>query len=70
MATKVRLTARDLWRLGEGDVRRELVDGEVIEMAPAGGVHGELAARICRKLLEYVERVGGGRVLGSVVPHK
>ena len=63
MATKVRLTAQDLWRLGEGDVRRELVDGEVIERAPAGGVHGELAARICRRLSEYVERVGGGRVV-------
>ncbi len=31
MATKTRLTAQDLWRLGEGDVRRELVNGEVAD---------------------------------------
>lgn len=40
MATKSRMTADTLWRMGTGDVRRELVDGEVIEMAPVGGVHG------------------------------
>jgi hypothetical protein len=40
MATKVRLTAEDLWRLGEGDTRRELVDGKVREMAPAGECTG------------------------------
>ena len=63
MTTKARLTADDLWRLGEGDTRRELVDGEVREMAPVGGVHGQVAARICRRLAEHVERHGGGEVL-------
>jgi Uma2 family endonuclease len=63
MATKARLTAQDLWRLGEGDTRRELVDGEVREMAPAGGVHGEVTSRIDRRLAEHVERHGGGKVL-------
>src|SRR5438094_8784066 len=33
-------SGRDLWRLGEGDTRRELVNGEVRELAPVGGVHG------------------------------
>jgi Uma2 family endonuclease len=67
MATRVRLTADDLWKLGEGDTRRELVNGEVREMAPAGGVHGEIQARICRRLVEHVDRRGGGRVLGGDV---
>jgi hypothetical protein len=30
MAAKIRLTANDLWRMGDGDVRRELVDGEIV----------------------------------------
>ena len=63
MATKARLTADDLWKLGEGDTRRELVDGEVREMAPVGGVHGEISGRIYHGLFEYVQRRGGGKVL-------
>ena len=63
MPTKARVTAEDLWRLGEGDVRRELVDGEVIEMTPAGGLHGQVTTRLCRRLAEHVERHGGGEVL-------
>ena len=63
MTAKVRLTADDLWKLGEGDTRRELVDGEVREMAPTGGIHGQVTARICRRLTEYVERHGGGKVV-------
>lgn len=63
MGTRARLTAQDLWRLGEGDVRRELVDGEVVEMAPVGGVHGQVTLRIARKLAEHVETHGGGEVV-------
>jgi Uma2 family endonuclease len=63
MVTKARLTAQDLWRLGEGDVRRELINGEVKEMAPVGGVHGEVTSRVDRRLSEHVERHGGGRVV-------
>ncbi len=63
MVTKARLTAQDLWRLGEGDLRRELVNGEVIEMAPVGGLHGDITLRISRRLAEHVERQGGGKVL-------
>lgn len=63
MVTRVRVTAEDLWRMGTGDVRRELVDGEVIEMAPAGGLHGLVTGRISRRLTEFVEAHGGGAVL-------
>ncbi len=63
MATKARVTAQDLWRMGEGDVRRELVNGEVVEMTPVGGIHGEITLRIGRSLAEHVEQHGGGKVL-------
>ena len=63
MTTKARVTAQELWRLGEGDTRRELVNGEVVEMAPVGGIHGQVAGRIYRKLAEHVERCGGGEVV-------
>lgn len=63
MVTKARLTAQDLWRLGEGDIRRELVHGEVIERTPVGGVHGKFTLKIGRKLAEHVERFGGGEVV-------
>jgi Uma2 family endonuclease len=63
MVTKGRVTAEDLWRLGEGDIRRELVNGEVVEMAPVGGIHGQVTTRICRSLSEHTERHGGGEVL-------
>lgn len=63
MATRTRLTAEDLWRMGTGDVRRELVHGEVVEMTPVGGVHGRVSGRVYRRLAEHVEAHGGGEVL-------
>lgn len=57
------MTVEDLWRLGSGDVRRELVDGEVIEMAPVGGVHGDVSGIVYRRLAEHVEAHGGGKVV-------
>ena len=67
MATRIRLTADDLWRMGEGDVRRELVDGEVIEMTPAGGVHGRVLVKVGRRLGDYVEAHRLGEVVGGDV---
>lgn len=63
MVTRARATAQDLWRLGEGDVRRELVNGEVIEMAPVGGLHGQVTGRVYRRLAAHVEQHGGGEVV-------
>ena len=63
MAIKTKLTADDLWRMGTGDVRRELVDGEVIEMAPVGGVHGRVTNRIALKLTLHVDAHGGGEIV-------
>lgn len=67
MVTKGRVTAQELWRLGEGDLRRELVNGEVVEMPPVGGVHGQVAGRLYRRLAEHVERHGGGEVVSGDV---
>lgn len=67
MPIKARLTAQDLWKLGEGDTRRELVNGEIREMAPAGGVHGDVMLRIGRQLADHVDRHGGGKVLAGDV---
>lgn len=67
MATKARVTADDLWRRGEGNARRELVDGEVIEMTPAGGIHGRVTLRIARRLAEHVEQHGGGEAVAGAV---
>src|SRR5712692_10589876 len=63
MTTKARLTAQDLWKLGEGDTRRELVNGEIVEMSPVGGVHGDATGRVYRRLAEYAERRGGCKAL-------
>jgi Uma2 family endonuclease len=63
MTTKARITADELWRMGTGDVHRELVDGEVIEMTPAGGIHGRISGRLYRRLAEHVEARGGGEVV-------
>lgn len=63
MGVKVRQTAADLWRMGEGDVRRELVDGEVIETTPVGGAHGALTLEIGRRLAEHVRRHSRGYVV-------
>jgi Uma2 family endonuclease len=63
MAMRMKMTAQDLWQLGEGDVRRELVNGEVIEMAPVGAKHGQITGRLYRRLADHAERHGGGEVV-------
>lgn len=56
-----RMTAEDLLRLPDDGVRRELVAGELIEMAPAGGEHGYVAGNAYYHLRAFVEQheVGG-----------
>jgi len=65
MATDARLTAQDLLRFGDDGVRRELVNGRVIEMPPAGGTHGEIASMVIWFLVEHVRRTGAGKVLSG-----
>lgn len=56
MATGTRLTADDLWKMSEDDVRRELVNGEIVEMPPVGPLHSHIAGRIYRRLVDYLEQ--------------
>jgi Uma2 family endonuclease len=66
MATDARLTAQDLLRLGGDDVRRELVNGRVVEMPLHGFEHGEIVGRVFGHLREHVQRSGSGSVVVEV----
>jgi Uma2 family endonuclease len=64
------LTPEEFWALPvvhEAPGRVELVDGEVHEMAPVGGRHGEVAGPAWRALDRYVQ-ARGGRAFGRVLP--
>ncbi|NLG69864.1 MAG: Uma2 family endonuclease [Firmicutes bacterium] len=63
MATRTLLTADDLLRLPKDGKRYELVKGELVEMAPPGCEHGEIAGRIAALLGSFVLRQGLGAVL-------
>jgi len=63
MATRARMTANDLWALGESDLRSELIDGQVVEMPPPGALHGRVTSRVHFRLAEHVTRHGDGEVL-------
>ena len=55
----------DLWRIvrdADDDTRYELIEGELIEMAPPGETHGDLTIRIGKYLFDYVEDHNLGRV--------
>ena len=55
MTTKPRsLDAEGLLELPRGQLRRELIQGELREMAPAGHEHGRLAAIITASLIQHV----------------
>lgn len=61
--TKTLLTAEDLWQMGEKGRYCELVRGELIEMTPPGGMHGEIALRFGRYLQAHAEDHRLGRVM-------
>lgn len=65
MSTKSLLTADELEQMPDVDsVQRELDEGELIEMPPAGVRHGRCAIRIMRILDVFVEK----NKLGSIHP--
>ena len=64
--TRTRLTAEDLWRLPDSGSCYELVDGELIEMAPPGGEHGYVAGRALYRVQAGIEQLGlGGAVFAA-----
>src|SRR5450432_3776644 len=48
-------TADDLWELSRDGNSRELVRGKLIQMAPTGGLHMFIAARLIRYISAYVD---------------
>lgn len=61
MATQLRtMTADELLAMPDDGIRRELVAGELREMSPAGGDHGEIGMRLSWRLAQHVESQGLG----------
>ncbi len=59
--TRTLMTADELFQLSDSSKRYELVEGELVEMAPPGGEHGYIAGRILYRLGAFIEerRLGG-----------
>jgi Uma2 family endonuclease len=64
MRTKTRATIEDLYKV-EG--KAELVNGEIVEMAPAGGDPGIAGGEIFASLRAYARRTGRGLALPNGV---
>lgn len=55
MATQLRtMTADELLAMPDDGIRRELVEGEIREMTPAGWQHGRIAGNIAGELRSYI----------------
>lgn len=59
------MTADELLRMPDDGMRRELVEGELRTMSPAGFKHGKIAQRIARHLGNYVAERNLGVVCSS-----
>jgi len=61
-------TAQDLWVLSHagGEAKRlELAGGEIVEMAPTGGLHGLVTMELSRLIANYVREQGLGVVIAA-----
>ena len=63
--TGTRITAEELLGLPDDGKRRELVRGELREMAPAGARHGRATMRLASRLDRHVETNQSGMVLAA-----
>jgi Uma2 family endonuclease len=64
MTTKIHATIEDLYKV-EG--KAELLNGEIVEMPPAGEDPGIAGGEIFASLREYARRTGHGRALPAGV---
>lgn len=62
---KALLSAEDLLKLGEDGRWCELLDGRLVKMAPAGGIHGEIVSRADYVLRTHVDANQLGKVLAG-----
>lgn len=66
MSTAIQsMTAEELLRLPDDNMRHELVKGELRTMAPSGGEHGITTIRVTLPVARYVEEKGLGVVFGA-----
>ena len=54
------MTADELWKLPDDGMRRELLEGRLRVMAPAGFEHGRVALDLAALLREHVRKMGLG----------
>src|SRR5215210_6732252 len=75
MKTRTEATIEDLYRVLENG-KAELVNGEIVQMSPTGGLPNYAAGEIFVSLREYARRIDTGHAVtdnaGSVVnlPHR
>jgi len=55
-------TIEDLWH---EPGKAELVNGRIVRMPPASGLHAYVAGKICASLTEYERRTGSGHAIGD-----
>jgi Uma2 family endonuclease len=66
VATRTLTTsAEELWNLPDDGMRRELVEGRLLVMSPAGFEHGRVASRADRLLGAHVDAAGIGVTLAA-----
>ena len=65
MTTRTLVTADELLRMPDDGRRYELIEGELIEMAPAGGRHGNIGVRIVGFLFQYIYKTNLGGLFGA-----
>jgi len=56
----------------QSETQYELMNGELVEMAPTTFKHGNLAAKICARIVVYIEKYGKGEVAtetGYILKH-
>ncbi len=59
------MTAQELFEYSHEPYRTELIAGRLVEMEPAGGVHGVVAMQIGELLSAHVRSRGLGKALGA-----
>jgi Uma2 family endonuclease len=65
MVAVKQLTVDDLDDIDLGDGRYELIDGELVEMTPAGGEHGDIGAGALARLWFHVRERRLGKVFNA-----
>lgn len=65
MTMRTLVTADELLRMPDDGKRYELIEGELIEMAPAGGRHGNIGIRIAGLLFQHVDKDDLGELFGA-----